>query len=333
VQYGGVISPICHGTGKDQKTVSDNVVEIKLLSFDKDGKIADITIDENSEHMKCAKGSFGVFGMIYEIKFKVCSLTTVVVNDDRHLTGELFGKDTDSSKLKEVVEGNEAVEIFWFPFNGYTKEYNPYKHSQIWVKRFNKTDKKVTKEEKIKNDAKKLFWGNFRIFGANAIRFTTNHLTKDTVLTPMLLRHAFSILPKGESIQEYPEAIHYQQKIDDILVRDFEAVFKVDKDYKNIKEAFDIAIDFINKLGMENGKYICRVAVEVRFINGSDSVLLAQCYEDKLDKESRYAYLEVLDYVMGDDEEWNLFISQMLHKWMKVEGFIFPHWYFEFFYF
>jgi hypothetical protein len=68
------------------------------------------------------------------------------------------------------------------------------------------------------------------------------------------------------------------------------------------------------------------VAVEVRFINGSDSVLLAQCYEENLSKDSRYAYIEVLDFECGKSEIWEIFISELIGIWRKIDGYVYQHW-------
>jgi len=86
--------------------------------------------------------------------------------------------------------------------------------------------------------------------------------------------------------------------------------------------------------------YPCRVALEIRFINGSNSVLLAQSYKEDLNEKDLYAYIEVLDFADYDllskekkrnnDENWKDFMYRMFYEWKKIDGFIFPHWAKEF---
>ncbi len=69
------------------------------------------------------------------------------------------------------------------------------------------------------------------------------------------------------------------------------------------------------------GKFYFIILVEIRFINGSDSVLMAQCFEENLSKDTRYAYIEVLDYEHGQDNElWLKFMCEISGKWRKLDG-------------
>jgi hypothetical protein len=84
--------------------------------------------------------------------------------------------------------------------------------------------------------------------------------------------------------------------------------------------------------------FTCRVALEIRFINGSNSVLLAQSYKEDLNEKDLYAYIEVLDFADYDllskekkrnnDENWKDFMYRMFYEWKKIDGFIFPHWFY-----
>jgi len=237
-----------------------------------------------------------------------------------------------------LVESNYSTEIFWFPFNGYTNgyfngewfknTYDPYKNSEIWVKTVNLTDiKSLSKLEEWIQDEWNDKTGYLRISAAEVIRNITN---ADIGITPILLSPAMLAIPHGKCKQLFGRAIHYQKYIDLILVRDSEAVFKVSDDYSNVKLAFEQAIDLIMKYHKDS-KYPCRVSVEFRIINGSDSVLLAQCLEKNLDPKSRYAYIEILDYEHGKDNTlWEQFMCELSGKWRKIKGYVFQHWAKEF---
>jgi len=269
--------------------------------------------------------------MMYEVTIKVLKAVIVEVNDQHVKVNKLFGKDVDSSALKNLVEDNYSTEIFWFPYNGFpllSNKYNSY-DSQLWVKNVNITDKEsLSVLEEILQDGWDYAMDRFRISTIEILRRISNSALW---LTPHILSPSMVAIPNGKHFTKFPKAIHYQKFIDDILVRDFEAVFKVDDDYSNIKKAYEEAIDLIQSK-LEKGIYPARIALEVRFINGSNSTLLAQCYEGKdLDPKSRYAYIEVLDFEQGKDNiPWNEYINELCGKWMKIKGFIFPHWAKEF---
>jgi len=249
-----------------------------------------------------------------------------------------------------------AVEIFWFPYNGWPsaleiwKKYDYFKDSKLYVKVFNKLPKeeafnisdKEIKEYSSPNYNKPLS-GDFRILGAFFGRFGTNILKFTTLndTIPYLISQNVRFMDStiGTRKDVFPNAIHYQQNIDDTLETDFEVIFKVSDDFENVKEAMRKGIEVIREY---EKKYIypCRVALEIRFINGSNSVLLAQSYKEDLNEKDLYAYIEVLDFADYDllskekkrnnDENWKDFMYRMFYEWKKIDGFIFPHWAKEF---
>lgn len=146
VHYGGVVATGCHGTGVNEKTVSDYVVGMEIAQIAADGTVSlvkyrcpDFWTDSKNtkEEFAAVRCNLGLFGIITEITFKVVPMRNVVVKNLKPLVGELFPEKCLTKKeknsyigkffpeedyehgfqslvLKNLVESHFAVEIFWY---------------------------------------------------------------------------------------------------------------------------------------------------------------------------------------------------------------------------
>lgn len=184
---------------------------------------------------------------------------TVLVSDEDDLVTNTVGTIFSNSNgaLKDLVEGNFSVEIFWFPFNSMI--INPDLHTsswcadgdKLWVKKINqeKGNKKPLAQGII--DLKQSGdWVMSKIFA-----FISPLVQKRPSITPIYLNTAYFFLsalrnPFDKVNPHYkmlPQAIHYQGGIEELLVYDMEFAFPVKDDFSNIIEAAKKVVDLVTE--------------------------------------------------------------------------------------
>jgi FAD/FMN-containing dehydrogenase len=107
VQYGGVVATGCHGAGWEQKTISDLVEAMTIVTSS--GEV--ITFSEEThgtETMNAVHCNLGSFGLIYSMTLRVEPMFNLdVVDEHVPLTSV-----EDLSRLKALLRGNDYVEVF-----------------------------------------------------------------------------------------------------------------------------------------------------------------------------------------------------------------------------
>jgi hypothetical protein len=351
VYYTGVVATASHGTGNTEATVSDYAVAMKIVQYMPDGSVQEVEYKDpefysdsktSKEEFSAVRCNLGLFGVISEITFRVDDMLSVQVRNDKPRVSEYFPEDymnTKNDALKELVENVFGVEIFWFPFNGFIKkdfntaddslsyleklktEYNPFEDDKLWIKTFHHTDEEphaindalqpILQPIKSASDYLRcklgdIFCGNV---GSNVPR-----------ITPLMNWAAFKTVPKGVAVEKMPNAIHYQLFIDVIRVRNTEYAFKVDKDFSNVKRAFAIAMDMVKRYHLHD-KYPMNICLEGRFVRASKT-MLAPCYSSN--PNDIFCYIEVLTSI--ENADWDEFSRSLIKEWMKIPGFVAPHW-------
>ncbi|KAK0069006.1 hypothetical protein Bpfe_001969 [Biomphalaria pfeifferi] len=118
---GGMVAASTHGSTYDEPTWSGVVVEMRLL--DSMGRFRKFTLEKHPLIMKAAICNLGMFGIMYDITFKVYPMITVkVVNSFVPLKDLIQNK----AALKAQISQNFMNEISWFPFNQLTQEEEDY---------------------------------------------------------------------------------------------------------------------------------------------------------------------------------------------------------------
>jgi hypothetical protein len=147
ITFGGSISPICHGAGLTNKTLSDLVVEVEYV--DAHGEVQTIS---DPEMLKTAAGAFGLLGVVTAYTVRLDKMTYAAMRPYRETIElaippprEYIDKarmgDPRYKWIKELISGHSEetmekarrefvdraendyyAEWFWFPLQ-----------SQVWV--------------------------------------------------------------------------------------------------------------------------------------------------------------------------------------------------------
>ena len=235
--------------GRDCKTINDYIAKIRIIDCNGDFHV--YSKDEiDQEKFQAIQGSFGLFGIIWDITFDVPPLMIVrTVN-----AYETVEKVMQENYLKDLLDNNWSVELFWFPFNSMTTpetleaifegdvdcdEWDPMK-DKMWIRKIN------PEENAGEIKGRKYYkWQSFtdwlQMVGYN---------TGDAILgfgerpnlTPWFLKNQYDLIEDYYSAdemisQQLPYAIHYREHIPEIKCLDLEFAIDVGKDYQNIKKA------------------------------------------------------------------------------------------------
>ncbi|KAH9525478.1 hypothetical protein Btru_001510 [Bulinus truncatus] len=121
---GGMVAVSTHGTTYQETTWSGAVVEMRLI--DSLGRLRRFTIERHPQIMKAAICNLGMFGIMYDITFKVYPMIFVkVVHNFPPLKDLLKNKDA----LKNLISQNFMTEISWYPFNQLTEKEERFYNS------------------------------------------------------------------------------------------------------------------------------------------------------------------------------------------------------------
>ena len=311
---------------------------------------------DNSYDTECfsaAQGSLGLLGVV--IRMALALQPTVLVSDennfDQYSVGETFSME--NNKLKDLVQENMSVEIFWFPFNSISqclsqrKQWNPA-DDKLWVKKVNQEvqiEKGPTKPWKLllKQLADDVLSTAFSMFSPL--------IQQLPVLTPIYLNAAHTVVSKVQqphSCVMLPQAIRYQGGIEKLPVYDMEFAFPVKEDFSNVIEAANVVFhevkDFLDR-DFPGGyfrpfpcpyeaHYPLNIALEMRFMGTSD-VLLCPAYKREHGYSEYTCYMEVLSSAPKDPtdesmetyiEKWKEFCRKVATRWMEMDEKPIPHW-------
>lgn len=136
----GFLAAGCHGTGWNQKTVSDFITEIEFVAAN--GNIHVFSDDTTPNDMAAARVSLGMLGIVTRVTLRVEPLFKLLDEEIATPTENIMGPnpsktggEINTTNLHKLLVGNEYVELFWFPGSGFD--------GSIWLKKFNRTDKDI----------------------------------------------------------------------------------------------------------------------------------------------------------------------------------------------
>ena len=216
MQYGGLVAPGCHGSGRREKTLSDKVVSMEIVT----GKIDPATglpevrtfstaAGASDELMSAVRLNLGLFGVIHEMTLQAVPTFNVrTVDTKEDMSAVLQG-------IADTVRSHDSVDLFWFPFN-----------DRIWVKTMERSALPPTHGEHIHS---------WRVFlngldaGLGGMAFDV--VNANPLLTPAWGRNAFRLIPERDEVESIYDGLHYQGAINELRMGNTEIAFDVDDDF------------------------------------------------------------------------------------------------------
>eukprot|EP01119_Soliformovum_irregulare_P005359 TRINITY_DN17127_c0_g1_i1.p1 TRINITY_DN17127_c0_g1~~TRINITY_DN17127_c0_g1_i1.p1 ORF type:complete len:613 (-),score=149.19 TRINITY_DN17127_c0_g1_i1:46-1884(-) len=304
VGFGGLIGMGCHGTGWNEKTVSDLCVGMKLV--DGKGNLREFSKKGDGDRVwNALLVNLGLFGVVYEYTVRVRPMLHVLARDAKHESKEYFGEGGEEN-LRRLVQKCHSTQFLWIPFT-----------TQVFVKTFEVTDRPVNVTRR-----KILFdtftnWVSMH-FGSKAL----DDIPDIAKLTPLFLKSGFATLPKNyERIEPLPNAIHWEQFLDALAIHCMEFALPINEndpqDFIKIGEC----VRFVQRRVAEEaakGKYPMNLSLEMRFTSASDALISPAQGKDHV------CYIEIVTTV--DTSEWKPFSIEVAEAWLKIFPDAKPHW-------
>lgn len=115
-----------------------------------------------------------------------------------------------AAKLRDIVENNWAVEMFWFPFNSIPFDFS---NDEVWVRTFNKVHFEENKKLADVDYYEKKDMADSLTQGALSV--LTPCITNNEGIVPWVQWSSFCgiknlLYPVGQIYQEIPNAIHFR---------------------------------------------------------------------------------------------------------------------------
>jgi hypothetical protein len=329
-QYGGVLSMGCHGSGQKHQTLSDYIVAMKVVTYNATTKkVETVVFDENNmEELLNAKVNLGCFGVITEFTLEVVPFFNFEVFDSQPYM-DFVVDEARPNNLRSVLEDNNAVELFWFPFNGTNPifpeaDYNGNRE-QMAIKTWNYPKDPQTRPS-MANWQRKGQWRNTYIstyLGGFAFR-SLYLLPKLAPLFTWGLHQFFlkSMYASTRGVLPVDWALHYRNGIDGMPCRDMEFAIPIKKDFSDVNkiiEAWRHVVDTVFEYRKKN-LYPCNLLLEMRMNRNSDCPL-SNMYSAE---ECYFCTIEVLSVVEVKQDLWYEFCNKIAEKWIALGGR--PHW-------
>ncbi|CAF1185108.1 unnamed protein product [Didymodactylos carnosus] len=310
VRYGGIIATGCHGAGTNSHTIPDQMIKIEIVCAD--GELYEFSDKINKLEMSAARVNLGVLGIIYRMTLKVEPMFRLRMTDTLL---EVQQVTSNSEYLKQLVLNSDGVEIFYFPFNSCGLNSN---NDKIWIKTWERTNDNLT-ESGLPLNFERLSQ-NLQT-GFSEPLFET--MAKHPSITPHLLYLLFQTIKEESSVLLAPDALHYQQGIDNILCLDMEFIFKVDEQFSNVWPKWNYVISKTYELAKKQPtpSYPFNLTMEMRFIKSSQA-LLSPAYDQN--KDEIYCAIEILS--IKDSSGFNEFSNDVALNWISNGSKANPHW-------
>ncbi|KAI9881007.1 MAG: hypothetical protein M1830_009501 [Pleopsidium flavum] len=340
VTIGGVNAPICHGAGRRNKTLSDQVRVIEYVDANGQHQLL-----SDNNHLKAAAGCFGLLGLVTHITFELHAMTYAVMKprkrdiglaipplnrSDVPLALHRTWTDTQLAEALKDFESSAAddyyCEWFWFTYQ-----------TQAWVNVWNTTTETT---DVVDYPAPWQVWLQWvqEWIGGIVTTSTFFQALPSRWQTQLLATLAMAYLPPTSSeaqapeIKSYlPDALHFRRGIQNMRVRDMEFQIPIPPlasdpskpDFSIVRRAWWDVINIV----YEDAESPMRLAMELRIMGGSD-ILMAPQYGNQHGTAS-IEVLTIPDAVT--DEEWQPFMQKVCDVWMsyEVDGVrlnVRPHW-------
>ena len=277
--------------GWNFKALPDYVVRMRIV--DSDGELRTFSRADDNDMFNAVATSLGLFGVIFDMTFDLFDeLTAKAENEFHHKAGDLF---YNPEYLKKIVESNDSVEVFWWPFNsckwtdaleqlaGFIgikskltrDEWDP-KEDETWVKLVN-IKEPGTFDPKHIVDKDYYQFLNARTWAESAAiqGFDDFVLNFPDELTPIFGKSSFKFLKEANKetlLQPMPHAVHYRPNIAMFSVHDMEFCFNCVHDFSVITRACQDVIEIVQDYA-EKGDFPLNIAMEMRWMADSDAYL------------------------------------------------------------
>jgi hypothetical protein len=294
VRFGGLVATGSHGSGWNNRTLSDLVHAIEIVDAAGELRRFEAGVDA-AEVLSAARMHLGMFGLTASITLNVQPTWNVRACDRLVPLAEVL------PNLKEWVLGHENLDLFWWPFC-----------ERLWVKSWDRSDEPVTARPRHNRADAAWAWA-------------TSHMHRGALglcraappLTPAICRGLQPFTPsRGDRVVPVVEAIHYRRAIEVARMGCLEVAFKIDPDFAGVRWAIEMALGRVRAYAAA-GQYPLNVTLNARFIHTSDC-LLSPAYGP-----GHTCYIEILG--AGDPALWQRFSGEVALDWLKLPQAL-PHW-------
>jgi hypothetical protein len=158
--------------------------------------------------------------------------------DLRMIDTQPLVKDFNAATLKNLVQKSEGIQIFYWPFNSLSKD-----KEKLWIKQWVRSSGVPVSLDDLEQ--------TFLRIAQNATTKIANdfyrQLLENPEKTPLLTNLAGKLkLVDRNQVWKAPDAIHYQDGIDNIPCEDLEFAIKVDENFENVLTELNHAIDRVH---------------------------------------------------------------------------------------
>lgn len=306
VQFGGLIATGCHGSGRDQKTLSDLVVSIEIVTGNTDpvsGEVEVRTFSVNNgtpeDVMSAARLHLGMFGIIYRMTLRAVPEYNVQTIDQK------MPMSVALDNIRDAVAAFDYTELFWFPFN-----------QSAWLKTMKRTAAPRTHDEPVDGLRALL-----NLLDADFAKPGFELVAAHPELAKTWCPFAFKLVPERQEVESITDGLHYQKAINRLRMGNLEVAFAVDEDFTNFKQAWTFVVDLVDQFATRD-EYPMNMAMNARFIKGSD-VLLSPAAGNSQAAHRYTCYIEILSYYKTPG--WAAFEAQVGDEWLRLQNGR-PHW-------
>ena len=338
----GTVSSMCHGAGYQHQTLSDLVEEIEFVNAK--GEIQVINKAVDPELMKGAAGSFGLLGVITSITLKLDKMGYALTHPKLVQLAKAipppYGTRLEDmpSKLKAdlsiydqaTLDALIATSDFFERCTDYYSEWFWFiLTDKCWMNTWNKDnpDNDAKNRNSWDNGGGKIYHDLESWMQTSMSRFAELFDTGKLAMPPYPFQEYFvrcrndvitGILSSSKHTLPVPEALHFQQGIRHIRVRDVEMEIPIplkedgEPDWTICQKAWWDAIYAIYGRLEETGTLPINLTLEMRIMNGSNVTMAAQ-------RNNAYTCsIEVLSTLLVPHDEWKEFAEQIIARWLQV---------------
>jgi hypothetical protein len=296
----GFVTTGGHGTGWAQPTVADLIHEIDFV--DADGKVCVCP----SVDLNAARVNLGMLGLITKITLKVEPMFRLRDQEMVEDTADIMGPNpnenhgaVDTAPLRELVTGNDYVELIWFPWSGWIRQGRLGKLSdgEIWLKKWNRTKDPLTPGPREAPNWQNIFdaWIMERV-ARNTPQYAPLHDLIPRIERTIWNRLRASILrtPADGYVAEAPEVFHYQDFFPPVIVLEVAIPVPVNNgvwDFTNVVNAWYQVINTV-RADHDSSRFPLTFCMNARFTNNSQA-LLSPAYQ-AAGCNTRYCWFEIL---------------------------------------
>lgn len=344
VTFGGVNGPICHGAGRQNKTVNDYVRAVEYI--DCNGVPRLIT---SPAHLKAAAGHFGLLGIVTHITFELDPMSYAILTPVKPDIGlaipPLHRKDIPIALRRTWTDAQYASSLADFEKRARDDYYSEWfwftRSQQAWVNTWNPVSSSAGAVEYPSPFLTFMQWvegwlgqviTSNPIFQAFPGRWQAAILSTFGMVNLPPFEFSEFEQKKTELIKcALPNALHFRRGIQNMRVRDMEFQIPIPAKKGKDEPDFDVVRkawwDIIN-LCYEDDDCPMRLTLEMRIMGGSDLIMAPQ-------SGNRWgtASIEVLSIMDAvSDDEWFPFMQRVADLWLSykdADGALLnvrPHW-------